>query len=93
MADQNGVADASGIPLPGDRLPLVVAPAPAVERLLVNELGRIEAVLSADGGLYFATGSGGTDDRGRPADAVEWSLARIRSGFRSTRAAYSRGHG
>jgi len=36
----------------------------------VNAYGRIEAVLSADEGLYFATGNGGTDDHGRPADAV-----------------------
>jgi len=43
---------------------------PAVERLLANSFGRIAAVLSGDDGLYFATGNGGTDDRGRPADAV-----------------------
>jgi glucose/arabinose dehydrogenase len=45
-------------------------PEPAVERLLANSFGRIVAVLSGDDGLYFATGNGGVDDRGRPADAV-----------------------
>jgi len=43
---------------------------PVVERLLANSFCRIVAVLSGDDGLYFATGNGGTDDRGRPADAV-----------------------
>jgi glucose/arabinose dehydrogenase len=45
-------------------------PEPSVERLLANRFGRIVSVLSADDGLYFATGNGGTDDGGRPADAV-----------------------
>jgi glucose/arabinose dehydrogenase len=45
-------------------------PEPAVERLLANTFGRIVAVLSGDDGLYFATGNGGTDESGRPADAV-----------------------
>lgn len=43
---------------------------PSIERLLANRFGRIVAVLSGDDGLYFATGNGGTDERGRPADAV-----------------------
>jgi len=45
-------------------------PAPVVERLLAGSFGRITAVVSATGGLYFATGNGGTDANGRPADAV-----------------------
>ena len=45
-------------------------PDPSVERLLANAFGRIVAVLSEDDGLYFATGNGGVDDHGRPADAV-----------------------
>jgi glucose/arabinose dehydrogenase len=43
---------------------------PSVERLLAGDFGRIVAVLSASDGLYFATGNGGTDEGGRPADAV-----------------------
>jgi glucose/arabinose dehydrogenase len=43
---------------------------PVVERLLTHSYGRIVAVISGDDGLYFATGNGGTDDQGRPADAV-----------------------
>jgi glucose/arabinose dehydrogenase len=43
---------------------------PVVEQLLAGRFGRITAVLSADDGLYFATGNGGTDERGQPADAV-----------------------
>jgi glucose/arabinose dehydrogenase len=45
-------------------------PDPSVERLLANAFGRIVAVLSEDDGLYFATGNGGVDGHGRPADAV-----------------------
>ena len=45
-------------------------PAPAFEAVLAGRFGRIVAVLSAEDGLYFATGNGGTDASGRPADAV-----------------------
>jgi len=45
-------------------------PGPAVERLFANAYGRIVAVLSADDGLYFATGNGGANATGQPADAV-----------------------
>jgi glucose/arabinose dehydrogenase len=45
-------------------------PDPTVERLLAGSFGRIVAVLSSGDGLYFATGNGGVDDHGRPADAV-----------------------
>jgi glucose/arabinose dehydrogenase len=45
-------------------------PEPAIERLLANRFGRIVAVLSGDDGLYFATGNGGVDASGQPADAV-----------------------
>ncbi len=41
-------------------------PAPVVERLLAGSYGRIVAVLSADDGLYFATGNGGTDATAGP---------------------------
>ena len=57
------------VPLPGDR-PFLVA-ARADGRAAARErFGRIVAVLSSDDGLYFATGNGGVDDHGRPADAV-----------------------
>jgi len=46
------------------------APEAAVERLFARSYGRITAVLSAADGLYFATGNGGRDANGRPADAV-----------------------
>jgi hypothetical protein len=45
-------------------------PEPVVERLFAGTYGRVAAVLSADEGFYFATGNGGTDDRGQPTDAV-----------------------
>ena len=45
-------------------------PEPAVEPLFARRFGRITAVLSGDDGLYFATGNGDTDDRGRPTDAI-----------------------
>jgi glucose/arabinose dehydrogenase len=43
---------------------------PLVQRLFSNRFGRIVAVISAEDGLYFATGNGRRDAAGRPADAV-----------------------
>jgi glucose/arabinose dehydrogenase len=45
-------------------------PTPLVEQFFAGRFGRITAVLSAPDGLYFAAGNGGTDDRGRPTDAI-----------------------
>jgi len=45
-------------------------PAPVFEKVLAGRYGRIVAVLSAEDGFYFATGNGGTDAAGQPADAV-----------------------
>lgn len=45
-------------------------PEPVIERVFAGGFGRIVALLSADDGLYFATGNGGTDASGRAADAV-----------------------
>jgi hypothetical protein len=63
-------------------------PRPAVEQLFAGRFGRIVAVLSADDGLYFATGNGGTDGAGRPTDAVfrvTDSTARVESPPRPAR--------
>jgi glucose/arabinose dehydrogenase len=45
-------------------------PEHSVERLFAGAYGRIVAVLSADDGLYFATGNGDRDANGRSRDAV-----------------------
>jgi glucose/arabinose dehydrogenase len=45
-------------------------PEPSVEQLFAGTYGRIVAVLSADDGLYFATGNGGRDASGLRADAI-----------------------